>query len=278
MTTALDKVIAASAELTSPAPLSDEEEAVRTTVLVEAAGSAVAEACRLLGGVSLDSCPTAVVQAAATLLGASAAFEGLELAADDDWVEATSLDVTALALAGGSDSSKPYGDVPYADPGYQKDGKKRYPLDIKHLRAAITYFSQSDNREPYTSEQIKTIWGRIKSAASKAGVSLSPSTGKVAASAPLDMLGLLELAAKGQQWPERTVKNHPRFHGGHEHDHMHLNDNRHGPSVAGFAAGNNSITAYNHPPMTGMHAHAHVHANDATHGPMRAHDDDDWGG
>lgn len=277
MTTALDKVIAASAELTSPAPLSDEEEAVRTTVLVEAAGSAVTEACRLLGGVSLDACPPEVVLAAASLLGASLAFDGLELTAGDDWVEATALDITALALAGASDSSKPYGDVAYADPGYQEDGKKRYPLDKDHIRAAISYFSQSDNRKPYTSGQIKSIWGRIKSAASKAGISLSPGTGKVAASASLDMLGLLELAAKGQQWPERTVKNHPRFHGGHEHDHMHLNDNRHGPSVAGFAAGNNSITAYNHPPMTGMHAHAHVHANDATHGPMRAHDDDDWG-
>jgi hypothetical protein len=273
MTTALDKVLAATAELTSPAPRSDEEEAVRTTVLVEAAGSAVAEACHLLGGVSLDACPPEVVQAAATLLGASVAFEGLELAADDDWVEATALDVTALALAGAAASAKPYGDVPYADPGYQDDGKKRYPLDKDHIHAAIAYFSKSTNREPYTSGQVKAIWGRIKAAASKLGVQMKGST--VAAS--MDMAGLLELAAKGQQFPERVIKNHPRFHGGHEHDHMHLNDNRHGPSVAGFAAGNNSITAYNHPPMTGMHAHAHVHANDATHGPMRAHDDDDWG-
>jgi hypothetical protein len=270
---ALDKVLAASAELTSAEPRSEEEEALRTAELVEAAGSVVEEACVLLGGVSLDGCPPAVIQAAALIYATSFTLDGLELAGED-WVEATALDVTALALAGGSDSDakKPYGDVAYADPGYQKDGKKRYPVDKEHIHAAIAYFSKPKNREAYSSSQIKSIWGRIKAAAAKLGVDMSDSTGKVAATA-----ALLELAAGTPKLPERTIKNHPRFHGGHEHDHMHLNDNRHGPAVAGFAAGSNSITAYNHPPMTGMHSHAHVHANDSTHGPMRAPDEDNWG-
>src|SRR5580692_11383361 len=242
-TSALDKVLAATAELTSPEPSSADAETLHTTELVEAAGSAIEDACLLLGGVSLDSCPAEVLQAAALIYVASATMDALELAGDD-WVEMTALDTTALALAGGSssDASKPYGDVPYADPGYQEDGKKRYPLDKAHIHAAIAYFSKPKNRESYSSPQVKTIWGRIKAAAGKLGVDMSDSTGKVAASA-----ALLELAA-GPRLQERLIKNHAPFHGGHEHDHIHLGDNRHGPNVAGFAAGNNTIMAYNHPP------------------------------
>jgi hypothetical protein len=45
-----------------------------------------------------------------------------------------------------SDAKKPYGDVTYADPGYQKDGKKRYPLDTEaHCRAAWSYINMPKN-------------------------------------------------------------------------------------------------------------------------------------
>ena len=42
-------------------------------------------------------------------------------------------------------NKEPYGSVEYADPGYQSDGVKRYPLDTeKHVRAALSYFGQPD--------------------------------------------------------------------------------------------------------------------------------------
>jgi len=69
------------------------------------------------------------------------------------------------------DSSKPYGDVKYADPGYQSDKKKRYPIDsAKHVRAAWSYINESKNTEPYTPAQLQRIKSRIKSAAKKFGI------------------------------------------------------------------------------------------------------------
>jgi hypothetical protein len=68
----------------------------------------------------------------------------------------------------------PYGDVTYADPGYQKDKKKRYPIDTKpHVKAAWSYINQGDNARAYTPAQLKRIKGRIKSAAKKFGVTIS---------------------------------------------------------------------------------------------------------
>jgi Family of unknown function (DUF6582) len=278
MPTALDKVLAlhASAETLAVDEAEQRRQADEDTrqaaELAAAAASGLHEACVLLTSEDLNQCPPAVLEALGMVYASSVALDGLALSGgQDDWVEATALDVTALALAGSSDSdsSKPYGDVPYADPGYQKDGKKRYPIDKSHIRAALAYFSKSSNRSGYTSEQVKSIWGRIKAAARKFGIELSPDTGKVAA-----CQAVLELAAAGSKFPERLIKNHPKFHGAHDHDHMHLNDNRHGPMVAGLAAGNNMVTAFNHPRMTGVHTHPHVHADDATHGPMRAEPDD----
>jgi phage head maturation protease len=72
------------------------------------------------------------------------------------------------------DPKKPYGDVVYADPGYQEDKKKRYPIDTEdHVRAALSYFSMPKNHKGYTSEQVKQIMGRIKAAARKFGIELS---------------------------------------------------------------------------------------------------------
>ena len=60
------------------------------------------------------------------------------------------------------DGKKPYGDVEYADPGYQKDGKKRYPIDTEdHIRSAWNYIHKPKNQEPYTSEQVAKIKGKI---------------------------------------------------------------------------------------------------------------------
>ncbi len=71
-------------------------------------------------------------------------------------------------------NKEPYGSVEYADPGYQSDGVKRYPLDTeKHVRAALSYFGQPANREPYTAAQVAAILSRIHAAAKKLGIKLA---------------------------------------------------------------------------------------------------------
>jgi len=71
-------------------------------------------------------------------------------------------------------NKKPYGDVTYADPGYQKDKVKRYPLDTEeHVRAAWSYINMPKNAEKYTSEQLKNIKAKIKSAAKKFGIEIA---------------------------------------------------------------------------------------------------------
>ena len=59
----------------------------------------------------------------------------------------------------------PYGDVDYADPGYQEDKKKRYPVDTeKHIRAANSYIGQKGNAAKYSPEQVAHIKSKIASA------------------------------------------------------------------------------------------------------------------
>src|SRR6185437_2803811 len=55
------------------------------------------------------------------------------------------LDVEEAGDAPGN-GKKPYGNVSYADPGYQSDKQKRYPIDTAaHVRAAWSYINQSKN-------------------------------------------------------------------------------------------------------------------------------------
>lgn len=69
---------------------------------------------------------------------------------------------------------EPYGSVVYADPGYQKDKKKRYPLDTKeHCQAAWSYINQSGNAAKYSSDQVTEIKGKIKAAAKKFGITIA---------------------------------------------------------------------------------------------------------
>jgi hypothetical protein len=76
---------------------------------------------------------------------------------------------------------EPYGDVKYADPGYQDDGKKRYPLDTEaHCRAAWSYINVAKNAAKYTPEQLKEIKGRIQTALKKYGVETSDDAGEMA--------------------------------------------------------------------------------------------------
>lgn len=70
--------------------------------------------------------------------------------------------------------TEPYGDVEYADPGYQNDGQKRYPIDTEeHVRAAWSYINQEKNAKLYSAEQLNNIKSRIKTAAKKFGIQIS---------------------------------------------------------------------------------------------------------
>lgn len=69
------------------------------------------------------------------------------------------------------DATKPYGDVPYADPGYQSDGKKRYPLNTKkRAKAAWSYINVAKNAAAYTATQLASIKSKIRAALTKFGV------------------------------------------------------------------------------------------------------------
>ena len=68
----------------------------------------------------------------------------------------------------------PYGNVTYADPGYQSDGVKRYPVDTsQHVRAAWSYINKASNAAKYSSAQLARIKGKIKSAAKRFGIKIN---------------------------------------------------------------------------------------------------------
>ncbi len=71
-------------------------------------------------------------------------------------------------------ANEPYGpssEAHYADPGYQEDGKKRYPLDTEdHCRSAWSFINKADNADRYTPDQLKAIKKRIMAAGKEYGV------------------------------------------------------------------------------------------------------------
>lgn len=206
---ALDKVLL-SAGVLKKAPKDD-----TAGYLVLSAQQSVEEA---LNATSLE-------EVAEALLAVKVALAGLETPEQDDWVELTACPADEIRLASDDEESdgnkKPYGDVAYADPGYQADGKARYPVDEKHIHAAISYFSKAKNRAQYTAAQVKSIWGRIKSAAKKHGVQMSDDT--VAASA------MALAAGKGGKGTPLIAFHHGPFTGRHSHPHtvMNVHDHEH---------------------------------------------------
>jgi len=61
-----------------------------------------------------------------------------------------------------SGNKMPYGDVHYADPGYQADRKKRYPLDTaEHIKAAWDYIHHGNDKGQYTASQVEKIEAAI---------------------------------------------------------------------------------------------------------------------
>jgi hypothetical protein len=64
----------------------------------------------------------------------------------------------------------PYGDVRYADPGYQADGVKRYPIDTdEHIRAAWAYINMPKNAAKYDKVNLQKVKARIRAAMNKIG-------------------------------------------------------------------------------------------------------------
>jgi len=62
-------------------------------------------------------------------------------------------------------------DVQYADPGYQADKRKRYPLDTeKRVKAAWSYINKDENAGKYGKGQLNKVRGAIKAAMKKLGI------------------------------------------------------------------------------------------------------------
>lgn len=78
------------------------------------------------------------------------------------------------ALDSRANPKEPYGpasEAHYADPGYQSDGKKRYPLDSEeHCRAAWSYVNMPKNAAMYSAEHLAQIKSRIRAAGKKYGI------------------------------------------------------------------------------------------------------------
>lgn len=101
----------------------------------------------------------------------------------------------------------PYGSVTYADPGYQADKVKRYPLDTeRHVRAAWSYINMPKNAAKYSSSQVVDIKGRIKAAAKRFGIEISDSANS-AAEAYEEIRGVSPLVGEmlGVRWAEDGV-------------------------------------------------------------------------
>lgn len=80
-----------------------------------------------------------------------------------DLIKTAKAEVDALTKA--DDDKGEYGDVKYADPGYQDDKKPRYPIDNEqHIRAAWNYISRESNANMYDADQVERIKGRVVSA------------------------------------------------------------------------------------------------------------------
>ena len=59
----------------------------------------------------------------------------------------------------------------YADPGYQSDKLKRYPIDTpEHVRAALSYIGQRDNAAKYSSGDLAKVKSAIYRAAKSFGI------------------------------------------------------------------------------------------------------------
>lgn len=103
-------------------------------------------------------------------------------AATGEWPAEKGVESAGDTEALAEDSKKPYGDVRYADPGYQEDGVERYPLDTeKHIRAAWSYINVPENAAKYSDADLRKVRARIRAAMRRIGADVSENESGVAA-------------------------------------------------------------------------------------------------
>jgi len=80
----------------------------------------------------------------------------------------------AFASSDGDSDYPEVADDEFADPGYQEDGKKRYPLNTEErCRAAWGYISQDGNASHYSARQLAEVKARIREAARRFGIQIA---------------------------------------------------------------------------------------------------------
>jgi phage I-like protein len=88
------------------------------------------------------------------------------------------MEMKVQAIAKRKDTSPEEGKSKYGDVKYADEKNKKYPLDTeKHVRAALSYWGMPKNRAKYSSEDQKTIGGKIRAAAKKFGIGTSSDGG-----------------------------------------------------------------------------------------------------
>ncbi|GAC1540602.1 MAG: hypothetical protein NVS3B12_27630 [Acidimicrobiales bacterium] len=107
----------------------------------------------------------------------------------------------APALKSGKAAEPPTpGASNYADPGYQDDKAKRYPLDTAaHAKAAWSYINQPKNAKNYTEPQLKRIKDRIRKALVKFGVKITAERYLLSPAAQVTETAVTEM----DMWPDR---------------------------------------------------------------------------
>lgn len=95
-----------------------------------------------------------------------------ELLADMSEDEASGVITAAMTKVGSKPGSAAHTAASkFADPGYQKDGRKRYALDNeKEVRAAWSYINQAKNAAKYDPADLARVKARIKRAMKKLGI------------------------------------------------------------------------------------------------------------
>jgi hypothetical protein len=110
-----------------------------------------------------------------------------------------------VQMASKRNPKEPYGNVAYADPGYQPDKKKRYPLDTEtHIRAAWSYINKAKNAAKYTSSQLASIKGKIRSAMRRLGANVAMSESELDAALSMSEAELMTVPEEELEGPEAT--------------------------------------------------------------------------
>lgn len=91
-------------------------------------------------------------------------------------------------------ATAPAGKVEFADPGWQADGVKRYPLDtVTRVRAAWSALGEAGTREAYDPAQLQQLRAKVKTSARRLGVEVADQAAEAWISGSLSFADLQEL-------------------------------------------------------------------------------------